>query len=168
MQNPRVVCHFFLNPSTLGFFISSFRTHQTLCESFILLCHLATLPFSIRFRAPRASSFEETHSARPQNTDPRLVFHFQHGTDPRSPSCSFIDTYHEAESLIGSGTYRFPISSRGGPEDSTFRSHWTVLTCFLVQVQDEATTYYPRDDYFAAREFIMAPSGQEGQDFKSG
>ena len=171
VRNPSVACHFFLNPPNPSFFISSFHTHQTLCESFILLCHLATLPFSIRFWVPRASPFKEMHSARLQSTDPRLVFHFHHGANLRSPSHSFNETYHEVESLLNSGTYRFPISSRGGPTNFTFRrwrGHWTFLTCSLAQVQDEETTYYSRGDYFIPRELSTAPSGQEGQDFRSG
>ena len=83
---------FFKPPPTPSFFISSFCKHQTLCESFIFLCHLATLPLSIRFRAPCASHFEETHSVPPQSTD------------PQSPSCPFSETHHEAESLLSSGT----------------------------------------------------------------
>ena len=55
----KVVCHFFLNPPPPPL-KSPFCKHSTPCESLIFLCHLGTSPLSIRYRAPRASHFEDS------------------------------------------------------------------------------------------------------------
>ena len=95
-ENERSPCSPFLNPKPQLLHFANTK-HPTNPLFFFATLQPCPSPFDI---SPRSSHFEDSPLL---SADPRLIFHFRHGTDQKSPSHPFTETHSKVESLLYSG-----------------------------------------------------------------